>query len=125
MIFLDTHAVVWLYEGRSEIFPAAAAEAINKNELFISPMVILEMEYLFEIKRITRHGETIFEDLRSRIGLRLDDSVFFEVTRVSLTLTWARDPFDRLITAAASLHNAGLISKDSVIAEHYQKTIWK
>ncbi|HPQ42427.1 MAG TPA: PIN domain-containing protein [bacterium] len=47
-MFLDTHVVVWLYEGRTELFTDAARNAIDANDLAISPMVLLELAYLEE-----------------------------------------------------------------------------
>ncbi len=35
LIYLDTHAVVWLYLGRLDRFPGAAQAAINENDLRI------------------------------------------------------------------------------------------
>jgi len=49
--YLDTHAVVWLYNNELKKFPTATLEFIEKSQLLISPMVILELGYLYEIKR--------------------------------------------------------------------------
>jgi len=46
--------LVWLAGGEVEKISAPAAEAIRKSDLVISPMVLLELQYLFEIKRLVR-----------------------------------------------------------------------
>ena len=46
-IYLDTHVVVWLYAGETSKLSQAAEELINTNDLLISPIVLLEMNYLF------------------------------------------------------------------------------
>jgi len=51
--YLDTHAVAALYRGDLSPFSAVALRVIDEEEdLRISPMVLLELEYLHEIKRI-------------------------------------------------------------------------
>jgi len=52
MIYLDTHVVVWLYAGDKKRFPAAVCKRIEDNELLISPIVLLELQYLKETGRL-------------------------------------------------------------------------
>lgn len=49
MIYLDTHVVVWLYAGLTAKLSDLAKLLINKHELYISPIVRLELQYLYEI----------------------------------------------------------------------------
>ena len=58
-IYLDTHVVLWLSEGLVERLPKAARRSIEENDLLFSPMVRLELQYLYEIKRCTR-APTLF-----------------------------------------------------------------
>jgi PIN domain nuclease of toxin-antitoxin system len=53
VVFLDTHITVWLYAGLIEKISQTAKKTIEANDLLISPMVKLELQYLFEIGRIT------------------------------------------------------------------------
>ena len=53
MIFLDTHIIVWLYAGLVEELTVEVIQAIETHELYISEVVRLELQYLFEIGRIT------------------------------------------------------------------------
>ncbi len=53
MIYLDTHVVVWLYSGLTDKLSELAKSIINENEVYISATVRLELQYLYEIKRIT------------------------------------------------------------------------
>lgn len=124
MIYLDTHIVVWLYAGEIERLSLKAKAAIQQNALHISPMVILELQYLHEIKRITLTADTIIKDLESRIGLSICNMQFIDVINEAKNYQWTRDPFDRVIVANAALHNTSLISKDNIIKEHYSLTIW-
>ena len=69
MIYLDTHVVVWLYAGKIEKLSEQAKELINGHEVIISPVVRLELQYLFEIQRITDEANEIVSDLSvCRVG---------------------------------------------------------
>ena len=56
MIHLDTHVVVWLYTGEIERLSDAAVEALEAEELIVSPMVQLELTFLHEIGRLSVTG---------------------------------------------------------------------
>lgn len=124
MIYLDTHVVVWLYAGMLDRLSEEATQHIQNQPLFISPMIILELQFLYEIKRISHLPEIIVKDLESRIGLTECNARLAEVVDVGKNYTWTRDPFDRLIVANAALRNARLISKDNIVREHYNLTVW-
>ena len=59
MIYLDTHVVVWLDAGLSEKFSERARKLVNQDDLFISPVVRLELQYLYEIGRVTDDAHSI------------------------------------------------------------------
>ena len=110
MIYLDTHVIVWLFAGRADLLPAQAKEIINDEELFISPMVALELQYLFEIGRTTEPAETVVEAMSHDVGLRLCDLAFDDVIAEALRQSWTRDPFDRIIVSHAELREIGRAS---------------
>ncbi len=85
MIYLDTHVVVWLYAGETERIPASAQILIETHDLLVSPMVILELEYLYEIKRISVVAAVITESLEASIGLRVCKLPFHQVVVEALT----------------------------------------
>lgn len=124
MIYLDTHVVVWLYAGLVEKFTQTGAALLNTHDLYISPIVSLELRYLWEIERITAEPDTILTDLSGRIGLEVSDEPFNLVIQNAQALSWTRDPFDRLIVAQASLRESILISKDQTILDHYSYARW-
>jgi len=123
-VMIDTHIVVWLYMGAVEKLSIKAQQNIESNELLISPIILLELQYLFEIGKILVSSEEIYEDLQFRIGLRIDHTVWSRVIKEALALNWTRDPFDRLIVAHANVIKCHLITKDSFIKSHFSKVIW-
>jgi len=124
MIFLDTHAVVWLYQKELRLFSAEALIRLEKEQLLVSPAVMLELEYLFEIGRITIHAVEIVDYLVETIGLEIDPISFLPIVEKSLALKWAKDPFDRLLTAHADFRQAVLLTKDKKITANYPRTFW-
>ena len=124
-LYLDTQVVVWLCEGQAEKLTPAARQAIEASELAISPMVLLELQYLFEIKRIVKGPLALIEQLQTLIGLKISDHPFPAVAHAALSETWTRDPFDRMIVAQARSDSyAGLVSSDEKIRQNYSRTIW-
>jgi PIN domain nuclease of toxin-antitoxin system len=124
MYFLDTHIVVWLYQKSLELLSKKAKDAIEKNDIYISPIVLLELQYLFEIGRIRDKSHIIIKYLQSKIGLKIDNADFVEVIAIALEESWTRDPFDRLIVAQSRYRDANLVTRDKKIAVYYPKVIF-
>lgn len=124
MIYLDTHVVVWLYGGLIEKLSDTAKSLINQEEIYISPIVRLELQYLHEIERITFSADDIFNDLSTRIGLNICQQNFNSIVTQALTINWTRDPFDRLIVPHALINHDILITKDNNILANYNYAKW-
>ena len=124
MIYLDTHVVVLLYSGEIVRLSEPAKELINDHEIIMSPIVRLELHYLFEIGRITDNANEIVLDLSDRIGLKICDKSFNTIVSNAFDFSWTRDPFDRIIVSNASVNNNILVTKDQNILENYEKAVW-
>ena len=124
MIYLDTHVVVWFYAGLLEKFSQSVRAILNENEIRISPIVRLELQYLYEIERVREPTQVIVADLADRIGMRVCDKDINAVISQAIPLKWTRDPFDRVIVAQAALNDNILISKDQNILDHYLHARW-
>ncbi|MES2677241.1 MAG: PIN domain-containing protein [Pseudomonadota bacterium] len=125
-IFLDTHIVVWLFAGKKELFSKNVIKLMNENigNIFIHPIVILELEYLHEVGKVNYTSNQIISQLQSDIGLKIIDQDFAVINSFAVDLKWTRDVFDRLITSCAHSFDAGLITKDKLIRKHYKKAVW-
>ena len=124
MTYLDTHAAVALYQGEPTVFSPAARKALEEDtDIRISPMVLLELEYLREIKRIRVPAARILGSLSAEIGLTLCNMPFSEVVRQAVEERWARDPFDRLIIAQAKANDATLITRDRAMRRRYARAL--
>ncbi len=124
MIYLDTHVVAWLYAGYADRFPNQAQALIDTEDLLISPIVELELQYLFEIQKTTRPGAEVVKTLADEMGLARCDLPFDQVIAKSLSNTWTRDPFDRIIAAQAQVRRTSLLTRDETIREHYADAVW-
>ena len=124
MIYLDTHVVVWLYAAELDRFTPTAKDRLEREDLLISPIVQLELQYLRETARITVDSALILESLGQTIGLELCGQPFALVVVESIQQDWTRDPFDRLIVAQAKTRDASLLTKDRTILEHYPHAVW-
>lgn len=124
-IYLDTHAVIWLREGKFEILSFKAKELIEAcTEIIVSPMVVLELRLLYQIGRVFDTEKQIIDDLESMVGLKVSETGFKDVVNQAIGIQWTRDPFDRLIVANAAMYDAKLITKDRMILEHYENAVW-
>jgi len=64
MIYLDTHVVIWLYARKGEGLSTRARRLIeDEPEIAISPMVLLELDYLHEIGRTTLGSTPVYDYL--------------------------------------------------------------
>lgn len=124
MIFLDTHVVIWLHAKLLDKLSSDAIQQIEDNEILITQMVRLEMQYLFEIGRIKVTPETIIKDLNKTIGLKISQMKVEQVFDHAIDYQWTRDVFDRLITAEAEAMGVTLVTKDKKILANYEKAIW-
>jgi PIN domain nuclease of toxin-antitoxin system len=124
VVYLDTHVVVFLYESGAKRIGRKARILIEENPIRISPIVRLELQYLFETGRTNLPARDVIEELAEQIGLAVCDQSFIDVVKVAEGLEWIRDPFDRIIVAHAMLADAYLITKDRYIRRHYEKTVW-
>ncbi len=123
-MLLDTHCVVFLHAGETGLFGETVRLLLDTEDLFISPMVLLELQYLHEIGRIQFDGETIVRELRGDIGLRILDRRWQDVCAKATELSWTRDPFDRTITSQALIEGQRLLTKDRTIREHCSLAFW-
>ena len=124
VIHLDTHVVVWLYAGDLRRFSPAARRWLDREELCISPMVALEIQYLHEVGRISENAGVVLSDLARKLGLAQAEGDFSSVAAAALDLGWTRDPLDRLIVAHAALSGATLLTKDRSIRRNYRHAVW-
>jgi PIN domain nuclease of toxin-antitoxin system len=123
-VYLDTHVLVWLFSGDMDNFSPKAIDLIENRELLVSPMVLLELEYLHEIGRLNYNSNEIVSFLKESIGIKISSIPFEKIALESIKHSWTRDPFDRIIVANASYEDKELLTRDRKITQYYKKSLW-
>ena len=123
IIYLDTHVLVWLLSGETKLLSKKVADLIETSELITGSINLLELEYLYEIKRIPMRSLEVFNELQATIDLKLHD-LGDKVMMKAIDISWTRDPFDRMIVAASAILNIPLVTKDPFILQHFSLAIW-
>jgi PIN domain nuclease of toxin-antitoxin system len=123
VIYLDTHVLLRLCEGRTDLGPTAR-KAVEREPLLASPAAVLELEFLHEIGRLKVSASQVIAILEKDLDLRICDLPFRSVVERALGEKWGRDPFDRLIVANARARNAALATRDERILRHYPLAVW-
>lgn len=123
--YLDTNVVLWLAQGNLARISDKARDILEDADLLISPMVLIELEYLYEVNRIKLPSREVQLKIEHEIGVRVCALSFPLIANLVLDEKWTRDPFDRVIVAHAKANGlAFLVSADEEIAKHYPRTVW-
>lgn len=108
VILLDTNALIWM--ARSH--PRAEPLRRERRPLYVSPACLLELQLLLETGRVRLRGVTL-ADIGADPRWALDSPVSSAWFQQAWSVSWTRDPFDRLIVAHAQLRAWKLATGDS------------
>jgi PIN domain nuclease of toxin-antitoxin system len=123
--YLDTHVVVWLCENKPGRLSKPAIDAIQNHDLLISPAVLIELDFLQQIRRIIRNPLDLAKQLRMQLGVQVCNHSFPDMAETALFETWTRDPFDLMIVSHAKANNYSiLVTQDQKIRKNYPKAVW-
>ncbi|GAB6091500.1 type II toxin-antitoxin system VapC family toxin [Spirochaeta dissipatitropha] len=123
-MFLDTHAVVFLHAGKLTEFSQLGRQLLETEPLIVSPMCVLELQYLYEIQHIRYNSHNIIQDLSSDIGLQQSGHRAMEAAHIAAGYGWTRDPFDRMISAYAQAAAERLLTRDTTIRNNCSFAVW-
>jgi len=123
--YLDTNIAIFLHAGNTSRLTQRATEQIERAELLVSAMVLLELEMLYEKGAIRFTASQILADLSQQIGVSICQFPMAVIMSSALRVKWTREPGDRIIVANAIANNeAPLITSDRRINEKYANAIW-
>ncbi|MCL2499714.1 MAG: type II toxin-antitoxin system VapC family toxin [Defluviitaleaceae bacterium] len=124
---LDTHTAFWYFEGSPELSPKAKAVIENNiNRIFVSIVSAWEIA----IKRsLERNKKTLcsaaeFLDEVTASGFELLNVEPNHICKVEILPYHHRDPFDRLLIAAAMSENMAFISADKNVRKYDVMRLW-
>lgn len=123
--YIDTNIAIFLHSGDVGRLTQRAVSQLDRSDLLVSAMVMLELEMLYE-KGVLRYAAAqILSDLNQQIGLAVCQFPMALVMGSALRVKWTRDPGDRIIVANAMANNAApLITSDRRIHAEYPNAIW-
>jgi PIN domain nuclease of toxin-antitoxin system len=121
-VHVDTNVIVRLFRRQHGRITRRAQKAIERG-FILSPIVRLELEILRDKERLPSASE-IVSILGRTLPIDMAETAFAAVIAHAEGLGWTRDPFDRLIVAAAIADGRKLVTSDSHIAEHFSDAIW-
>ncbi len=124
-VYLDTNVAVWLAQGALVKIPANAYARMRRADLRISPIVLLELEYLYEIGRLLLPAHDLRSKLEHEAGVHVCGLDFPAIINMALQEKWTRDPFDRIIVAQAKVNGLShLITADEAIRKNFTRAVW-
>ena len=123
--YLDTHVAVFLHDGLTELLSSKAKRSIEANDLLISPMVFLELDYLYRRKKTGISARALYATIHAAFGVAICPFPFPATALEALDIGWTMDPFDRLIVAHARANSESvLITRDQLIRKNYHNALW-
>jgi PIN domain nuclease of toxin-antitoxin system len=114
---LDTHFVLWIITGSDRL---ASFPWIERYRPWgVSPVTLLEIQYLAEIGRVEVQNPQFTDALAGDPRFVIDEIPLVPLIRRAIELTWTRDPFDRLIAAHSSVRRLPLCTTDRVVRQNH------
>jgi PIN domain nuclease of toxin-antitoxin system len=116
-VLLDTHFLLWILTGAERL---ASFPWLDRYRPWgISPVSLLEIQFLSEVGRITVDAAAFGEAIRRDPRFIVDEVGLMALVDKALALSWTRDPFDRLLAAHSEARRVSFCSVDRYVrAEH-------
>jgi PIN domain nuclease of toxin-antitoxin system len=120
-ILLDTHFLIWivLRSRRARKF-AWLGKYLPWG---VSPVSLLEIQFLSEARKLEVRNPEFVDALLQDSRFVIDEAPLLPLVRHSLSVTWTRDPFDRLLSAHSSLRRVPLCTLDSNIQSNHSMIV--
>ena len=112
-VLLDTHFLLWILEGAARLQQYPWLE--RYAPWGVSPISLLEIQYLSEAGRIEVHQSEFTRALSGDPRFVVDEVPLVALVEKALPLSWTRDPFDRLLAAHSEARRTPLCTMDRTI----------
>jgi PIN domain nuclease of toxin-antitoxin system len=116
-VLLDTHFIIWLVLKSRQLSKFPWLE--RYRPWGISPVSVLEIQYLSEVGRIKVRNPEFTETVLGDQRFLIDEALLLSLVRHALDLSWTREPFDRLLIAHSAARRVPLCTMDRMIRAHY------
>ena len=119
LILVDTHILLWINSGHWKKIGTQTLKYLNKRKILISPICLLETDYLNEIGRIQENSNSVLANLLTGNNIELNDISTYALTSQAAEIDWTRDIFDRLLVAHTKVLGIELVTHDRKILKHF------
>jgi PIN domain nuclease of toxin-antitoxin system len=125
-LLLDTHTVLWLFENSPGLSERAKLEILNReNTKFVSVASAWEIAIKSGLNKLSFNGGIDrFYSLIAKFGYHILPIEREHLNRVTGLPLIHRDPFDRLLIAAALADDLCLITADENIHSYDVQWLW-
>ena len=125
-LLLDTHTLIWFFNGDSLLSEKAKRSIIElQHRKYVSIVSVWEFSIKISLNKLVFNGKTQgFLDLINNNGfelLAIDKKYILELEKL---LFIHRDPFDRLLIATAISEKMYLVTADENIQKYPVNCIW-
>jgi PIN domain nuclease of toxin-antitoxin system len=122
-VLLDTHFLLWTVTGadRLQDFPWLD----ECRPWGISPVSFLEIQFLAEVGRLEVRQPDFSQAVAADSRFIVDEVPLVALIDKALSLSWTRDPFDRLLAAHSDARRVPLCSLDRRIRENHRLVVKK
>lgn len=120
-ILLDTHFLIWLVLGSSRLKDFPWLDIYRPWG--VSPISLLEVQYLSEVGRIEIENPGFTETLLNDPRFIVDEIPLLSLIRHAIPVTWTRDPFDRLLAAHSTARRTPFCTADQLILEKHSMLV--
>jgi PIN domain nuclease of toxin-antitoxin system len=109
-VLLDTHFLLWIVTGAERL---GAFPWLDRYRPWgISPVSLLEIQFLAEVGRLSVEQPAFAEAVRRDSRFVVDEVALVALVDKALALSWTRDPFDRLLAAHSEARRVSFCSLD-------------
>lgn len=124
-LLLDTHALLWWWQGNARLSKAAQA-AIAANDVWVSPASAWEIATKVRLGRLPqaqRLSDTFEAGLKEQGFRQLAITIPHAILAGRLPGEHG-DPFDRMLAAQSLIDEIPVVTKDEAIRSFGVSTIW-
>jgi PIN domain nuclease of toxin-antitoxin system len=118
---LDTHFVLWITVDSPRL--DAYRWLDDQRPWGVSPVSLLELQFLSEVGRIRLRMRDFLEALSADERFVIDEVPLMALVQNAFSLAWTRDPFDRLICAHSTTRRVPLCTVDRSLLAHHDRVV--
>ena len=124
-LLLDTHALIWLFQGNRRISEALLEQIHKADSLAISVASLWEIAIKKSIGKLDLEDSVSeYEQICRRGGIAILPISVDALEGIQQLPNIHRDPFDRLLIATAVEEGMALVTNDEKIRRYDIQTVW-